>query len=141
MGNYQVIEQIGETAGGTLYLARHVQDDSNALLKLPALGSTADGLLHEYALLQSVDVPEILKPVALLEEGARLASVLEPFVGEGLEVILARQPRFALPMVLAIARQLARALGHSMRPVSCITTSGLPTFWWRATVSKSNWQT
>ena len=110
MGNYRALEQIGVTAGGTLHLARQVQDGPPVLLKLPARDRAAVGLRHEYALLQSLDVPEILKPLALLEEGARLALVLEPFAGEGLDAVLARQPRFALPEVLAIARQLARAL-------------------------------
>ncbi|XYI02363.1 AAA family ATPase [Sorangium sp. So ce1128] len=130
-GNYQAIEQMGATAGGTLYLARHLHDASAALLKLPASDSAADGLRlkREYALLQSLDVPEILQPIALLEEGARLALVLEAFAGEGLDAALARQPRFALPVALAIARQLARALAalhaagtvhHDLRPANLL---------------------
>ena len=75
MGNYQILEQIGTTAGGTLHHARHVQDGTAALVKLPAHGSATDSLRHEYTLLQSLDVPEILKPIALHEDGARLALV------------------------------------------------------------------
>jgi hypothetical protein len=48
-------------------------------------------------LLQSLDVPEILRPLALIEDGPRLALLLEPFAGENLEAVLARQPRFPLP--------------------------------------------
>ena len=129
MGNYQVIEQIGVTAGGTLHLARHVHDETPVLLKFPARESAGNSLRHEYALLQSLDVPEILQPIALIEEGARLALVLTPFVGEGLDAVLARQQRFALPMALTIARQLARALAalhaagivhHDLRPANLL---------------------
>ena len=121
-GNYQVIEQIGVTASGTLHLARHVQDGAAALLKLPAHDNAADGLplKHKYALLQSLDVPEILHPVALLEEGARPALVLQHFGSESMDAVLARQARLALPVTLAIACQLTRALA-SMPQASCTT--------------------
>ena len=131
MGNYQVIEQMGATAGSTLYLARHLHDGSPVLLKLPERdnASAADGLRlrHEYALLQVLDVPEIFKTLALHEDGARLALVLESFAGEGLEDVLGRQPRQPLPVALAIARQIARALAalhaagivhHDIRPAN-----------------------
>jgi PAS domain S-box-containing protein len=109
MGNYQVLEQIGATTGGTLHLARHFQDGTAVLLKFPARDSAADGLRHEYALLQAIDIPEILHPLALHEDGARWALVLEPFAGESLEAVLARQPRFPLQDTLTMACQLARA--------------------------------
>ena len=127
MGDYRVIEQIGVTAGGTLHLAGHMRGGATVLLKLAARDSAADGLRQEYALLQSLDVPEILHPLALLEDGPRLALVLEPFAGEGLEAVLARQPRFAVPETLTLARQLACALAalhgagivhHDIRPAN-----------------------
>ena len=127
--NYQALEQIGVTTGGTLHLARHVQDGALVLLKFPVRDSAADSLRREYALLQSLDVPEILQPLALIEEGARLALVLAPFAGENLETVLARQPRFALPMALAMVHQLARALAalhaagivhHDIRPANLL---------------------
>ena len=133
MGNYQALEQIGVTAGGTLHLARHVQDGTLALLKLPAHDSAPDGLRHEYALLQSFNVPEILKPIALQEDGARAALVLEPFDGESLDAALSRQQRFALPVALTIASQLARALAalhaagithHDIRPANVLLARG-----------------
>ena len=129
MGNYQVIEQIGVTAGGTLHLARHGHDDTPVLLKFPARESAGNSLRYEYTLLQSLDVPEILHPLALQENGTRLALVLEPFAGEGLDAVLARQQRFALPVALTIARQLTRALAalhavgivhHDLRPANLL---------------------
>ena len=131
IGSYQLIERIGATAGGELHLARHLHDGSAALLKLPARDSAADGLRlkREYTLLQSLDVPEILHPRALFEDGARLALVLEPFAGEGLDAVLARQRCFALAVTLTLARQLARALAalhaagivhHDLRPANLL---------------------
>ena len=128
-GSYQVIEQIGVTASGTLHLARHRHDDTPVLLKLPVHESTTAGLRHEYALLQSLDVPEILHPLALQEDAPHLALVLEPFASESLDAVLARQQRFALPMALVIASQLARALAalhaagivhYDLRPVNLL---------------------
>jgi serine/threonine protein kinase len=110
VGNYQVLEQICVTACSALHLARHVPTGASALLKLPPSENAADGLRQEYALLQSLDVPEILHPLALLEEGPHLALVLEPFAAEGLDAVLARQPNLSLTVALTMALQAARAL-------------------------------
>jgi len=110
IGDYQILEQIGVTAGGPVYLAREVPGGTTALLKLPAHENAAGGLRQEYVLLQSLDVPEIIKPMALLEESARSALVLEPFAGEGLDAVLAHSPPLSLPVVLTLALQVARAL-------------------------------
>jgi serine/threonine protein kinase len=112
VGNYQVLEQIGVTAGGTLHLARHVPTGVSALLKFSTNENVTNGLRHEYALLQSLDVPEIRKPLALLEDGgcSALVLALEPFPAEGLDAVLMRQPHLSLPVVLTIALQAARAL-------------------------------
>jgi hypothetical protein len=126
-GNYQVLEQIGATTGGTLCLARQIQDGGTVLLKFPASDSAVIGLRHEYALLKSLDVPEIVKPVTLCEDGAHSVLVLEPFAGESLDAVLARQQRIALPTALIMARQLVRALAalhaggivhHDIRPAN-----------------------
>jgi len=110
VGNYQVLEQIDVTAGGTLHFARHVPTGAAALLKLPAHENATDGLWQEYALLHSLEVPEIVHPLALLEDGPRAALVLEPFAGESMDTVLARQAPLSLPVVLTIASQMARAL-------------------------------
>ena len=117
IGSYQLVERMDATAGSDLYLARHIHDSNDSaivLLKLldrdNARAADEARFRHEYALLQSLDVPEIIKPITLLDDGVRLALVLEHFAGECLETVLAREPRLALPAALHIARQLAHAL-------------------------------
>ncbi len=133
IGNYQLIERIGTTAGGELYRARHLHDGTAVLLKFldrDGAGVADDmRLRNEYALLQLLHVSEILRPIVLHEEGGHLALLLEHFAGEGLDTVLARQQRFALPVALAIAIQLARALAalhaagivhHDLRPANLL---------------------
>ena len=117
IGSYQLVERMGATAGSDLYLACHIHDGNDSatvLLKLldrdNARAADEARFRHEYALLQSLDAPEIIKPITLLDDGVRLALVLEHFAGECLETVLAREPRLALPAALHIARQLAHAL-------------------------------
>ena len=81
IGSYQLVERIGVTTGGALYLTQYIPTGTPVLLKLPEHDSDAAGLRHEYALLQSLNATEILRPLCLLEEGEHLALVLEPFAG------------------------------------------------------------
>lgn len=64
---------MGATTGGTFYLARHVYDGTTVLLKslYRDNASTADKarFRHEYALLQLLHVPKIIRPLALYDEG------------------------------------------------------------------------
>src|SRR6266545_693436 len=112
--DYQLGERICAAAGGELHHARRGRDGSPVILKLldrkNAGGVDHVRFRHEYTLLQSLRVPEIIRPIALYEDGGRLAMVLEPFAGECLETVLAGQPRLALPTALVLARHLARAL-------------------------------
>ncbi len=132
VGDYLVMDQVGATAGGALYLGRRdVADGLPALLKLSPCdnaGAAADlRLRKEYALLQSLDAPEILKPIAFEVNGKHVAMVLEPFASESLEAVLTRRQRFDLPVALNIARQLASTLAalhaahivhHDIRPAN-----------------------
>ena len=61
---------------------------------------------REYLLLQSLNVPEIVKPIALIDEGGCLAMVVEDFAGKSLEAVLAGDRRMDLPTSLAIASHL-----------------------------------
>ena len=110
VGNYEVLEQIAITGGGTLHFARELPAGGDVLLKLPARENAIEGLRREYALLQSVNAPEILHPLAVIEEGPHPALVLEPFAGEGLDTVLAQGPPLSLPAALTLALQAARAL-------------------------------
>ena len=114
IGSYRLVEPICATAGGKLYVARHAHDGSTVLLKTPDHDHTGPGasmrIEHEYALLHFVDVPEIIRPIALHDDGVRPVLVLEYFGGECLDTVLARERRLPLPGALHLACQLARAL-------------------------------
>jgi PAS domain S-box-containing protein len=110
IADYRVLEQIGVTAGGPIHLARELPTGTAVLLKFPAREYDASGLRREHALLQSIDALEVLKPLALIEDGQHPVLVLESFAGVGLDAVLARRPRLPLPVVLALALQAARAV-------------------------------
>ncbi len=110
IGPYQILEQLGLTAGGPIHRAREVSTGAAALLGLREREDGARALRHEIALLRAVEVPEVIKPLGLVEDGAHHALVLEPFSGQGLDTELAGQAQFSLPSSLTLALQAARAL-------------------------------
>jgi PAS domain S-box-containing protein len=129
IGDYEAMEQIGAATGGTLHCARRIVDGGTVLLKLPARGGLPDGLRREFGLLQSLDVPGLLRPLALIDDGPRLAMVLEPFAGTGLDGVLAGEARLSVATVLALACRLARVLAglhgagivhHDLRPANLL---------------------
>src|SRR5207253_1502105 len=65
---------------------------------------------REYLLLQSLNIPEIAKPIALIDEYGCLAMVMEDFAGESLEAVLAGERRMDLLTSLAIASHLSHAM-------------------------------
>ncbi|MBI1891239.1 MAG: AAA family ATPase [Burkholderiales bacterium] len=103
---YQILERLGDE--DSLYRARCLQDQATVLLKLAELQHAAP-LQREYALLQSLHVTGVIKPIALIDAPDRTAMVLENFAGTPLEAVL-RQQRLSLPVCLSIARNLAQAL-------------------------------
>jgi serine/threonine protein kinase len=61
-------------------------------------------------LLQTLKLAGVAKPLALVDDCGRLASILEDFSGESLETVLCHGPCPDLPRCLAIAHRLADAL-------------------------------
>jgi PAS domain S-box-containing protein len=122
IANYQTIERICTTAGSDLYRARWLKDGTPVLLKQldPEYAievQSARCFKREYLLLQSLDVAEIIKPIALIDEPGCLALVLEDFAGESFEAVLGGDQRLDLPGCLRIASHLAHALAglHAAR--------------------------
>jgi len=121
IAGYQLLDCFGTTTGSHLSRARHLDTGKLAILKLfdPAndSGISRTHFRHEYTLLQSLDLPGIVKPNSLIDEGEDLAMVLDDFDGESLEVLLQRNPRLEWPVCVGIARQLSQALAgvHAAR--------------------------
>src|SRR5690349_13392565 len=111
LANYQIGDRICTTTGSCLYRARGLKDGMPAILKRldPRDTSAAKTACfrREYLLLQSLNVPEIVKPIALIDEGGCLAMVVEDFAGESLEAVLAGERRMDLPTSLSIASHLS----------------------------------
>ena len=114
---YQILEHLGTAADAHLYRARYVDSGKPAILKRfdPANVSavTPAHFRDEYALLQSLDIAGIIKPVALFNEGEYLTmtlDALDDFAGESLEFLLGRHPRMEWLVCVDIASQLAQTL-------------------------------
>lgn len=113
IANYQIIDRVCMTAGSALYRARRLTDRTPVLVKLlPQHASAAQSarFRREYVLLQTLKLAGVAKPLALVDDCGRLASILEDFSGESLETVLCPGPCPDLPRCLAIAHRLADAL-------------------------------
>ena len=114
IANYQPLDQISKEAGSVLYRARRLQDGKQVLLKqldpAQADAGQSDYFKREYLLLQSLDVAQLVKPIALIDEQGVLAAVHEDFPGELLNTVLAEGSPLDLSVCLVIASHLAHAL-------------------------------
>jgi serine/threonine protein kinase len=132
-GGYQLLERLGGTAGSTLYRARHLASQALHLFKVlePAHASPAQ-LAHfqqEYALLQTLKLPGVIRPLALISGSGHYAMSFEDFPGESLQALLSRQGHLDLPACLTICDHLAGVLAalvaaqiihHDLRPANML---------------------
>ncbi len=128
---YELIELLGESRSTQLCRARRARDQRVVLLKLlevisPTPEQVAD-FRREYELLESLNLPEIPRPLSLVTQGPQPAIVLEDRHGEVLE----RQhtPPFPHARALQLGVQLAHALAglhaaqlvhHDLRPANVL---------------------
>ena len=114
IANYQTLDQISKVACSVLYRARHLKDGRLVLLKqldaVHADAAQSTHFKHEYQLLRSLDVTELVKPIALIDEHGELAVIHEDFPGESLDAVLAEGSSLDWPVCLNIASHLAHAL-------------------------------
>ena len=114
LAGYQIIGRICATTGSDLYRARGLKDGTPVILKLLDPQSTSAAQIarfrREYLLLQSLNVPEIAKPIALIDEYSCLAMVVEDFAGDSLETVLAGDRRMDLSTSLTTASHLSHAM-------------------------------
>ena len=111
--HYQILDRIGTTAGSHLYRARCLEDGAVAVLKVldpeDAAPAQSARFQREYEILQSLDVPGVVKPVALIHEQGPPMIVLDYVDGELLEDVLTWR-RLDVPTCLRLACQLAGIL-------------------------------
>jgi diguanylate cyclase (GGDEF)-like protein/PAS domain S-box-containing protein len=112
IARYQLLDRIGTTAGSQLYRAQCVTDGAPAVLKLPEpenLPAHAARFRREYEILRALDVPGVVKPIALIDEPGHLMMVLDNIEGEPLDSFLGQhQPDW--PLCLGWGLQLAQIL-------------------------------
>ena len=139
---YERLEWLGPTGGSRLCRARRLTDQEPVLLKL--LEGEASGpdplarFRREYELLDSLHLPGILRPLALVTDGPCPAIVLEDHGGERLEAALASPLPLPLPRALGLAGQLAHALAdlheaqlihHDLRPANLLVDAEKARIW------------
>ena len=111
------LDLITTTAGSSLYRDRSTPNARGAIVKMLDPGSLLPEdvarFRAEYTLLQSLEIPGLIKPIALLGQPPRLmmtfdAAAVDP-AGESLEAVLNRQ-RLDWPACIRLACGLARIL-------------------------------
>ncbi len=114
-GGYQIVEQIGRGAAGTVFVAEHGRLRHQVAIKVlhPHLIGDAweQRMLTEADVLSRIDHPGIVKVFDLgIADDGRAFVVMEYLAGESLHARL-RRARLPEGRVVAFARQLASALG------------------------------
>ena len=118
--SYQILNLIGKTASSSLYRAHSLQHGTRALLRIldpeNRLPERMEGFRREYRLLQLLDIPGVIKPVALVDAPESLMMVLDDVEAAPFENFL-NQLKSDLPLCLRLGIQLAHMLAglHAAR--------------------------
>ncbi|MFH2007571.1 MAG: protein kinase [bacterium] len=117
-GRFLIEDVIGEGGMGTIYLARHVKLPRAFALKLLKPELAADPDFVARFLREAVAASQVIHPNVVnvtdygqLEDGSYFIA-MEHLDGRGLDDVLLREERLALPRVLDILIQLADALDY-----------------------------
>jgi len=132
ISGYEIVQNLGQTAGSRLYRIRRAGDDGLVLLKRldeKSDPARAERFRLEHELLSSLFVPGIARPLALLSDGPEPAMVIENLLGDLLESILAEP--LSITAALRFGQQLASALSglhdkhivhRDLRPVNLLAS-------------------
>ena len=112
---YKILETLHQSPNTVLYRGLRLVDNFPVMLKCPysehpSLQILAD-LQHEYFLLKQLNIPGIIKPYELIQQGHLTVLVLEDIKGQTLKSFLQEKP-LALDAFFTIALQLAYALAE-----------------------------
>lgn len=153
ISGYQIVQSLGRTAGSSLYRIRRAADDELVLLKRLEEKSDparAGRFRAEHALLASLHVPGIPRPLALITDGPEPAMIVEGLDGDLLESILTepmsitRALRFALQLASSLSGLHERHIVHrDLRPVNLLAARAadrisIVDFSWAAAVGSSD---
>jgi PAS domain S-box-containing protein len=110
ISGYEIVQNLGRTAGSTLYRIRRADD---GLVLLKRLHETSDAtridrFRAEHALLASLNVPGIPRPLALSSDGSEPAMLIEDVPGDLLESLLTEP--ISITRVLCLGLQLSASL-------------------------------
>lgn len=110
---FQIVgDAIHEGSNSVIYRGLWGADEVPAVIKVPrgvAAPREIERLRHEYAILQSIDAPGVIKALALEPTDKGVALVLEAVPGETLDALL-RARRLDVATALTIARSIAGIL-------------------------------
>src|SRR2546425_4826792 len=113
IAGFEAVDEPCTTPAWLIHRARRSSDDALVLVKLlqPENATPAQfaRFRQEYELLRTLDVPGIVKPLALVCDPGRSAMVLEHFEGRSLEAMLG-SGKLNLQTGLGIACALAETL-------------------------------
>jgi PAS domain S-box-containing protein len=129
---FEAIDELCATSAWRLQRARRAGDSAPVLLKLLQAEHPTPAQLarfhHEYALLRTLDIPGVAKPLAVVDDHGRPAMVLEDCAGCSLEALLGAH-RLDLRTALGVASALAQTLAglhaagvvhHDTRPTNVV---------------------
>ena len=117
---YEITDKLHESECTIVYHGYRTQDSLPAVVKvLKAEAATKEKLAafkHEFEITSKLDLPGIVKPIALADDDDGLVMVMEDFGGQSLDRILNQSP-LTLEASLALAVSLADAVGliHEQR--------------------------
>lgn len=115
IGQYELLEQLGAGSAATVHRARHKLLGTEHALKLLELQnpSIAQRFMREGQVQARLRHPNIIPVTDLLQEGERVAMVMELVTGGTLEDRLYFEGPLPLSRTLAIFRQLLDAMGYA----------------------------
>lgn len=119
LGEYELIDLLGQGGMGRVFLARHVKSDNEVALKVLRAEMAKDPVnlrrfVHEATVVSRIHHPHIVEVYDLVQETDCIYCVMEPLRGKTLGETLQDQP-ISIKRALSIMRQVCEALDAAHR--------------------------